>query len=217
MNISKLKGMRYPDEFLIRMFYKEGLFKTPGKALELGSGSCNNLLHFASYGWEVTGIDWDANSLSDGNHNLLELNLSGNLIHHDLNSGLPNLNDKFDAFLCPSTLYYLNRDATWKCLFQIRELLAPGAIVYLRMRRPDDYRSGKGKHIGQNAWYIDYDHTGELGATNVFWDKDEIFNLLEKTLAIKPQKLTALKSIYENIQNGNLIYNSDLVVWGRVE
>jgi SAM-dependent methyltransferase len=70
MNISRLKGLRYPDEYVIRWFYKEGLERVPGRVLELGCGDGNNLLPFVDYGWDVVGIDYDENSIANGRHNL---------------------------------------------------------------------------------------------------------------------------------------------------
>jgi SAM-dependent methyltransferase len=216
MNISKLRGMRYPDEYLVRMFYKENLNQNTGQVLELGCGSCNNLLHFAAYGWSVTGLDYDANSIAEGRFNLMQSEMSGHLIEHDLNKGLPHLESMFDVLLCPSTLYYINREAAWNVLSSTKAVLNAGALVYLRMRLPDDHRSGRGTPEGTGAWRLDIDYTGEFGALNVFWNQEELEELLEETLGMNSDRLTKLRITYENIQNGQLIRNSDIVLWGHL-
>ena len=217
-NIADLHGMRYPDEYLVRMFYKEGLSQCLGRVLELGCGSANNLMHFAAYGWAATGIDFDASCLSDGQHNLATLGLAGELIQHDLNQGLPPLEGgRFNALLAPSTLYYLKREATWNCLRQARDLLAPGAAIYMRMRLPDDHRAGRGTpEDGADAWRLDCAYTGERGALNVFWREPELLDLLDQALGLKPDRVTRLRVAYENVQNGRLIRNSDIVLWGKL-
>lgn len=62
--------MRFPDEYIVRMFFKEGLQHSPGRVLELGCGSGNNLMLFHEFGWQVVGVDISTASLSDAVHNL---------------------------------------------------------------------------------------------------------------------------------------------------
>ncbi len=64
------------------------------------------------------------------------------------------------------------------------------------------------------AWRLDCEYTGERGALNVFWHEHELLELLVQTLGIKSDSLTRLRVAYENMQNGRLIRNSDIVLWG---
>lgn len=215
-NIKILRGMRYPDEYLIRMFYKESLCNLSGKVLELGCGNASNLMHFAAYGWDITGVDFDSSSIADGQHNLRVCDFSGSLIEHDLNNELPLLNGPFQVFLAPSSLYYLKRESVEVLMRQVADILAPGALVYLRMRLPDDHRYGRGKLEGRNTYRLSCEHTGECGALNVFWHEYELPDLLENTLGIKADQMTILRTAYENLQNGIVVRNSDIVIWGRL-
>lgn len=215
--IAKLRGLRYPDEYLIRMFYKLGLAGRTGHVLELGCGSANNLLHFAAHQWQTTGIDISPECVADGTHNLKTCGLSGTLVQHDLDRGLPPLSGPFHALLAPSTLYYLRRESVWTCLHQVRPLLAPGAALYLRMRLPDDHRAGRGTAApGANAWCLDCDYTGEAGLLNVFWDEYELLALLDQTLGLQPHQLTRLRVAYDNLQCGRVTRNSDIILWGQL-
>jgi SAM-dependent methyltransferase len=69
MNISKMKGLKYPDEFVIKFFFKENLHKIKGDVLELGCANGNNLIMFYQYGWNTVGIDLNQDSLSNGEYN----------------------------------------------------------------------------------------------------------------------------------------------------
>jgi hypothetical protein len=69
-----------------------------GKMLELGCRNENNPIHFAAYGWDVTGVDIDSFSVADGEYNLRVFCHTGSLIHHDLNNGLPSLDGQFKFF-----------------------------------------------------------------------------------------------------------------------
>lgn len=216
--LKKLRGMRYPDEYVIRMFYKESLDKLGGggKVLELGCGSANNLLHFASYGWCVTGVDCSEESLEDARNNLDVFGLNGVLIQHDLNFGAPKFDELFNLLLLPSTLYYLSRDAAEGLLLEIKEVLAPNALIYLRMRLPDDHRFERGILEGRNSYRLTCDYTGELGLLNVFWEEYELVTLLHRIFGITPDSVTKLRFSFENYQNRRLVRNSDIVLWGRI-
>ena len=215
-NIKSLRGMRYPEEYLIKMFYKEGLNNVGGRVLELGCGSANNLMHFAAYGWDVTGVDYDSECVAAGQHNLRTLNFSGSLFQFDLNNGLPYLQGPFQVFLAPSVLYYLNRKSVEVLMMKIAGLLAPGGLFYLRMRLPDDHRYGRGELKELNAFRLTCDYTGEFGALNVFYDEYELLDLLKRTFGVEASSITRLRIAYENLQNGIVIRNSDIVIWGRL-
>ena len=214
----KLRGMRYPDEYVIRMFYKERLDElgAGGKVLEMGCGSANNLLHFASYGWHVTGVDISEASLDDAKNNLDVFGFNGELIHHDLNFGSPKFDGLFNLLLLPSTLYYLSRGTAEALLLEIKEVLAPNALIYLRMRLPDDHRFERGVSEGRNSYRLTCDYTGELGLLNVFWEEYELVALLLRIFGIAPDSITKLRFSFENYQNQRLVRNSDIVLWGRL-
>jgi SAM-dependent methyltransferase len=216
MNWASLRGLRYPDEYVIRMFFKEGLAKKPGRILELGCGSANNLMLFGSHGWDVTGIDVDANILADARHNLTSTGIAGALLEHDLGLGLPKLQGSYEALLVPSVLYYIERDRAKECMRQASRLLSPNAIIYLRMRLPDDHRVGRGREVGVRSWRLDCDYTGERGALNVFGDEYELVEMLKQTFSVDVSALTRLRVSFENPQNGVVVRNSDIVIWGRV-
>jgi len=216
MNLPEMQGMRFPSDTVIRMFYKEGLAdQSHGKVLELGCGAGNHLMMFAAYGWHVTGIDYSAKSLAMAQHNIQISGYQGVLLEHDLNHPLPTLNNQFDVLLAPSSLYYVSREHTFDRLTEANRHLKSGALVYLRMRLPDDHRYGRGSLVGQSSWKLDIGYTGEGGLLNVFWTEHELIDLLGETLGMPADALTILKMTYENRQDSLTIRNSDIVLWGR--
>lgn len=208
--------MRYPSDTVIRMFYKEGLPSiSNGKMLELGCGSGNHLMLFASYGWHVTGLDYNPESLKMSAHNLGLMGNKATLIEHDLNISLPSFEAVYDVLLAPSSLYYVSREAATQRLKEINSHLKTGALVYLRMRLPDDHRFGRGAFAGRSAWILNTDYTGEFGLLNVFWTEHELIDVLDETLGIPADSLTILRMTYENVQGSMITRNSDIVMWGR--
>lgn len=214
--INKLQGMRFPTESVIRMFFKERLYSfTNKKILEFGCGSGNHLMLFGEYGWQVSGIDYDPISLKMARHNLQIIDKVGKLYLHDLNYELPVLEDTYDAFLMPSCLYYIQKEAAIARLREVSKSLNQGCIVFCQMRLPDDHRYARGIPAGKDSWYLNIDYTGEKGLLNAFWSEYELIGLLNKTLGVPIDSMIKLKMSYENCQNGINVRNSDIVLWGR--
>jgi hypothetical protein len=46
MNIKKIEGLKFPDEYLIRFFFKNKLFNKKGDVIEFGCANGNNLSLF---------------------------------------------------------------------------------------------------------------------------------------------------------------------------
>src|SRR5687768_18234432 len=99
-----IRGLKFPDEFVVRHFFKRGLAERTGRVLELGCGTGNNLSVYQAWDWACVGIDYDASALDAARHNLGD---APELIEADLASGLPALSGPFDAALVPNLLCYL--------------------------------------------------------------------------------------------------------------
>jgi SAM-dependent methyltransferase len=204
--------MRYPDDYVVRMFFKEGLHRRPGRVLELGCGSGNNLLLFQGFGWSVTGVDISAHSLEDARHNLGSDGVE--LIEADLSELLPPLAGQFDCIILPSVNYYIPRQSFTSLLPGLWQKLRPAGVFYLRSRLPDDWRFGRGEAVERNGFVLSCTETGEQGLLNVFYSVDELRSLV--TAAPSSLDLTqCLRVYYENPQQGVTIANSEVVMWGR--
>ena len=68
LELASIRGLRFPDEFLIRFFYKRGHDHRTGRVLELGCGNAINLCLYDAYGWDVTGVDISAQAAADASH-----------------------------------------------------------------------------------------------------------------------------------------------------
>jgi SAM-dependent methyltransferase len=220
--LNKIKGLKYPDEYIIKFFFKENLQKNPGRVLELGCANGNNLMLFHQYGWDVTGIDYDSTALDNAKQNfsqfdppaIAENNFS--FIQKDLQDGLPELLEGFNVLLFPSVLYYLPRSAAIKCLMQSAKLLKQGGFFFLRMRTTEDYRYRRGREVESNGYILDISETGEKGALNVFYREHEIITIIKETIKCDPNSLRILHSVQENLQNGVTVKNDDLIIWGKI-
>jgi SAM-dependent methyltransferase len=219
--LPSIKGLKFPDEYVVRFFFKERLHQKPGRVLELGCGNGNNLMLFYQYGWETTGIDIDTNSLADAKQNFKLVDDGANgkykFLQHDLSRGIPEMKALYDVILMPSVLYYIPRESMKKCLTGVRKLLKPGGSFYLRMRTLGDYRFGKGNQVERNGFVLDIAETGEKGLLNVFYDEPEIINMLKECMGIDEKRLKTFHLSYDNWQaNTQISTNREMVVWGQV-
>jgi SAM-dependent methyltransferase len=212
--ISERRGLRFPDADVVRMFFKEGLHKTPGRVLEPGCGDGNNLILFSEFGWHVVGIDINEASLDNARHNLGDDGQSVALIHADLNAGMPDVHHPFDAVILPNINYYLPRAAFRRVLHDCANKLLPGGLFFIIARTCDDWRFGKGTEVERNGFLLTCTETGEAGLLNVFYSAEELLELI--VAAFGPlQGLRRLNNQFDNIQNDTVIDNRNVVIWGR--
>lgn len=207
--LSDIRGLKYPDEFVVRHFFKRGLGGRTGRVLELGSGVGNNLSLYVQYGWSATGVDYSAEALADADWNL-EGKAQG--IQADLSKGAPALTGFFDALIIPNLICYFTRAQAAALLNGIRPYLAPGCEIFVRTRTPDDYRCGKGT-AEADGWRLDTPETGEAGLFNRFYTADDLSSLLAETTGFS--EAVRLSVRFDNHQAGRIVPgNDDVVLWG---
>lgn len=213
---SEWRGLIFPDVYVTRFFFKCGLDVQPGNLIDLGCGSGSNARLFSEYGWNVTGIDISQTSLSDARANWsAEPTDTWDFIEHDLRSGLPKVSGAFTALIANASLYYFERRHLIRVLQDSCAVLEPGAHVYFKFRTPEDWRFGKGDTVEHNTFVLKATETGEAGATMAFYDPDDLCDILDASCGRLQDRHVFLES-HQNIQNGALINNHDVIVWGRV-
>lgn len=209
--LREIRGLKYPDEFVVRHFFKRGLSERTGRVLELGSGTGNNLSLYQTWGWSCVGVDYDAGALADARHNLGD---GPEFIQADLSRGLPPLTGPFDVLIIPNLLCYLTLAQAKAVLSGLKPVLAPGAEVFVRTRLVDDYRYGRGEQEEPDGFRLATPETGEAGLFNRFYTQAGLVELLVETLGLTDRNELAVR--FDNIQAGRRVPgNSDLVVWGR--
>lgn len=209
LRLAERQGLKYPDDYLVRFFFKNGLHQKPGRALELGCGNGNNLQLLHEFDWQVTGIDFSAAELAAARHNLP----AGRWLEHDLSAGFPPLEDSYDALLIPNVLNYLPRETVPELLRELARRASAGAFLFLRTRSLRDGRYGRGEPEGRDAFRLTLDETGEQGTLQTFYSETELVRLVRTCLA--GYQLVVLETEFDNLQNGRRIHNADLIVWGR--
>jgi len=215
-----IRGLKYPEAYVIRFFFKNGLHNTPGRVLEAGCGNGCNLRLFREYDWETVGIDVSPQAICDGEANFAAMSSAQGqyrFIQHDLSNGLPQgLEGPFDCVLFPSSLYYIPRASAVQVFRDARRLVRSGAAFYLRMRTLADFRCGRGDPVEPNGVRLTTEITGEHGVLNVFYHDHELVDILRDCLGAEPSRMQILHVDYQNLQNDVVVSNSDIVIWGRL-
>lgn len=208
--LTEIRGLKYPDEFAVRHFFKRGLAARPGAVLELGCGVGNNLSLYAAYGWTCTGVDFDEAALADARWNLGE---AVSLMKADLSLGPPPVTGPFQALIIPNLLCYLTLEQAKAVLTGLRPALDRDCEVFVRTRLIDDYRYGRGEQTEPDGFILNTPETGEKGLFNRFYTSAGLVELLETTLGLKDRDEFHIR--FDNRQLGVRVpSNSDLVVWG---
>ena len=209
--IPELRGLKFPDDYVVRHFFKRGLQTRPGRVLELGCGVGNNLSLYRAYGWQVTGIDYDAAALDDARWNLED---EATLAQADLSQGLPPLTGTFDTLIIPNMLCYLRTEAAFALMEAVADVMAPDADIFIRTRLMDDHRYGRGREVEPHGFILDTPETGEAGLFNSFFSEAGLVEFLSMSLGLGEHETLTVR--FDNVQAGTKVRNSDVVVWGKL-
>lgn len=210
--ISERRGLRFPDEFLVRHFFRSRRHQNPGRVLELGCGNGSNLECYAAFGHRVTGVDISQSALDDACWNFEG---EGTWMAYDLGLGLPRLTAPFDTVLMASSMYYIPRDSFITCLQAIRPLVSADATFFIRMRTLSDYRFARGIEVERNGFRLATPETGEDGLLNVFYSEHELVDILRSHLGAEDMKTLRVQFESERTGGGTVL-NSDILAYGII-
>ncbi|HEX5398550.1 MAG TPA: class I SAM-dependent methyltransferase [Verrucomicrobiae bacterium] len=220
MKLNELRGLKYPDDFVIKFFFKNGLHNRKGRVLELGCSNGNNLMMFREYGWEINGVDISAPALADAEFNFQPPPTSPapcRFIRHDLARGLPRVvRGHFDVILIPNVLNYLMRNEALSLLRAARRHAKPGTRVFVRTRSVRDYRHRRGQSVGGGSFRMTTDETGEKGLINTCYRECELADMVRNQFGVRAASLQVFSVESENLHGGLAVLNSDIVVWGTI-
>ena len=125
-----------PDHRLVELV--EGSELTPGRALDLGSGTSRNALYLAGHGWEAVGVEMAGYAVEVARRKASEQGVAARFVQGDV-TRLPDLDigAGFNLFMdggCYHTIPPRRRDAYGK---SVTAVAAPGArLIMVGFRRP---------------------------------------------------------------------------------
>lgn len=223
MKITDIQGLKYPDDYFIKYFFKTGYHKTYGlKFIEFGASNGNNLMLPYEYGHNVIGIDIEQKAIDNANLNFKNIhNKTSTFEFHKTDmreyaNKTTGLNA--DVFMLPNIVNYIPREDlnAFLNLMVQNNNIKHNASIFVRCRTPKDFRFGMGKKVNYNAYQLDTtnDITGEAGCLNTFYTEFDLISTLQQHLNLR--NFTLLNCNFQNIQNDTVISNSDIILWGTI-
>lgn len=220
MKIQDIKGLKYPDDYFIKYFFKHGFQSVQNYLfLELGSSNGCNLTLPYQYGLDVMGVDLNDTLINFANDNFCNLQdkNSYKFISEDMREFCKNSsNINADILVLASSIYYIPKNDFIELLKNIKKnnLIKQNISLFIRFREIDDFRNGKGEKIDENGYILNNGITGEDGAFCQFYDTNEMIHILKQELDLRDFQTMSLK--YDNIQNNKRVNNSEVVIWGTI-
>lgn len=221
MTIKDIKGLKYPDEYVIKYFFKERLFEKKGKVLEFGCSNGNNLSLYYQYDYDVQGVDISKDNIANAKYNFENIYDSEGSFEFNCEDMMSfvqnNKNLEVDIFTIPNVISYISKEDFIKFLELSVEnkIFKKGAKFFLRTRTIKDYRYGLGKKVSKDSYLMQNDITGEEGALCTCYQEYELIDILRKYLNLSNFSINHLDN--QNCQNGETILNSDIAIWGQIE
>jgi SAM-dependent methyltransferase len=216
MNIKKIEGLKYPDEYLIKFFFKNELFKKKSNVIEFGCGNGNNLSLFFDYEYKVVGIDNNKDNIKKAIRNFKKKKMSNNfkflkIDMFDYIKTIKKINSKIIVFC--NSIYYLDYKKIEKILDLLQKKTSNKTLFFFRVRLDTDGRKRLSKKIKKNTYRIKSNITNEKNFLITFFKEKNFIDLIKKKFGGK--KIYKLKSVNENSFGNKIISNNDLIVWFR--
>jgi SAM-dependent methyltransferase len=221
--ITKIKGLKFPDEAVTRFFFKQGFHNVKGSALELGCGSGNNLRLFYEYGWDVTGVDLSSDAVSDATENLTSIQIEYRLNNkfHIIKDDMLNFirtqpPNSIGVILFPSSLFYLKYDEIIALLELVSKALQSGAFLFFKLVTDMDYRflNPNKINLGNCSYKLKFEETDEYNQVVTFLSREQWVDLIKKYFNFK--NFSVFDLIFDHTQNSVITKNANIICYGEL-
>ncbi len=216
--IKQLQGLLFPDDYLVKFFFKTKLNKRKKNVLELGCSNGNNLSLFFNYGWNVSGVDSNLKNILNAKHNFKilkkKLFLQNNYLFfkEDMLSFIKKQDNlSYDTIIFANSLYYLEYQQIIEILDCIKNKISKKTNIFFRIRLKGDQRAKISKKISKFTHLINFKRTNEINCFNTFFTKQKFITMIRNKFNTKSETVLEIK--YENLINNKVFFNNDLVFW----
>jgi len=180
-NIKKIPPS-WPNEMLTKILSSKAysnitnaLLEYPTcKAIEIGSGSGNNLRMMIDKGFEVTGTEINSNMLDICKENLIR---TGTTIPHLMeatNLSIPFEDLTFDLLVSINTLHYCSGENTLLAIREFSRVLKPGGIAIIESAGPSHFAVQEASRNAPLDWTWN-SHGFRVGSKMGFFDDETHF------------------------------------------
>lgn len=153
MKIKEIRGLKYPDEYFIKYFFKNSFHQKKGlKFFEFGCSSGNNLMLPYQYEFDIVGVDINEDAIENAKFNFSHTKSSSlyEFYKSDMLTFAKNNKDlQIDVLLLPNVVNYIKKDELIEFFEIMKENknIKNDADFFIRCREPKDFRFGIGKKL----------------------------------------------------------------------
>lgn len=126
------------------------------RLLDLGCGYGEDSLYFARKGMRVTAMDFSKTGTRHLQKEAQRLDYDMDVRCNDLSKKLPFKNNSFDAVYAHLSLHYFDDHKTQKIFEEVKRILKPGGVFFVKCKSVDDPLFGKGKKVGVDMYHHDH-------------------------------------------------------------
>ena len=218
MNFKNIQGLKFPDDYFIKFFFKNELhLREDLTFLELGCSNGNNLMLGSSYNHSVIGVDLDEKLIEYAKSNFISSKFEKSFKFYNMDMREFCYNYKHinaEILILSNSSYYVPKVDFIRLLRNIKmnSIINSESLLFLRFRSLEDYRNGRGVQISENSYILDTQD--ENGVFCQFYDTKIMIKILIDELGLRD--FHTLYVSYENIQNNIKVKNCDVIVWGII-
>lgn len=152
------RNLRFPDEDIVRLFlgpYLESLPKT-GRLLDHGFGSGNNLVFFASLGYQCSGIEVSLEAIKAAEKLLFPLGFSDFDLKLFDGQSLPYPDKEFDVIVSWNSIHYNGyREKVLRVIDEFRRVLKLGGHLLMSTVAPESsIIKDRSTYLGNDSYIL---------------------------------------------------------------
>jgi len=127
-----------------------------GNLLDVGCGNGTDSLFFVTHGLTVTATDFSKSGIDILRVAAKERELPITMLLHDTAKKFPFKNSSFDVIYAHLALHYFNDTTTRKIFAEMKRLLKPGGLFFVKCKSTDDALYGVGTEVGPDMYRSDH-------------------------------------------------------------
>ena len=211
LKIQPEANLMFPDENLIKIFsnrYVE-VPKPPAKLLDHGFGSGNNLVFFATKGYDCYGLEIAKDLIRVANEKFEKLNLKVDL-KEIIEDSFDYEENFFNIIVSWNAIHYLGtREKVMKVIDEFFRILKPNGVLILSTLHPDNALFNRFEAIGDNSYKIVEDSPYDNRKGLIMYatkNKKELTDLFLKFSTVKLGFYSNDLFLPERINSARLIY-----------
>jgi SAM-dependent methyltransferase len=144
--------LRYPNDALVRLGARLFDKRQDRRILDFGFGTGANLVHFASQGFEMHGVEISEHALARTQERFHAAGLSGDLRLIGVGQRLPYADGFFDVVYSWQVLYYNSRDGWTSTVGELERVARRGGLVVLATAAPGDISQVEAEALGNDVY-----------------------------------------------------------------